>query len=539
MLDGHVFIMTQRGQIVGGYMLGETLGEGTYGKVKLGTSMNDPRSTIAVKILDRTRYNKLEVKKEVAAHKLCSNHPNIVTYISWMDTPSLAFVMLEFADGGELFDRIHPDHGVEWQAAHFYFRQLISGVAHIHSCGVSHRDIKPENILLDKYGNVKITDFGLATVFCHAGRVRKLHRKCGTAPYVAPEIFRDDFYKGDLTDYWSCGVVLIALLAGCLPWHEPSSRDVDYLTWCAGEHGKIHWVTKAKDAGAYDLLINVLNPKEDSRADLKMIQKNSWFRRETPLTRKLTADGQIDCEDPLLQVSEEPAFQLSQAVLDETVPSHAPGGTDGNCRERKKTRTDDWSSQGCGDDWPGGLNEKTQSVPKVKRESCFISMLDMDATIDNVVAALQPMVEEHTTSSHAPPSREHIKIDVNRSKNIISVTTVDHWNASLSFTARVFTRTNGKLLVDFRLIQGDGLEFKRQYARVCTLLFGLDDFRLCTPSQPTPRRRETSSSTTKPRDTSQTPRARAHDTTTNVSGVTDAKRPDRPRAKGRASPTEV
>lgn len=239
--------------------------------------MKDSRSNVAVKILDRTRFNKLDVKKEVAAHKLCSKHPNIVSYISWIDTPSLAFVMLEFADGGELFDRINPDQGVPHHAAHFYFRQLIGGVAHIHSRGVCHRDIKPENILLDKYGNIKITDFGLATVFCHQGRERKLHRKCGTAPYVAPEIFRDDFYNGNLTDYWSCGVVLVALLAGCLPWHEPAPGDVDYATWCAGDHKRINWVAKARNAGAHKLLINVLNPTEDCRADLKMIQKDAWF----------------------------------------------------------------------------------------------------------------------------------------------------------------------------------------------------------------------------------------------------------------------
>ena len=85
---------------------------------------------------------------------------------------------------------------------------------YIHHQGVAHRDIKPENVLLDCFGNAKLADFGLATVFRHRGKIRPLEKRCGTPPYTAPEVFVGR-YQGNLVDIRSCGVLLVALVAGC------------------------------------------------------------------------------------------------------------------------------------------------------------------------------------------------------------------------------------------------------------------------------------------------------------------------------------
>ena len=62
--------------------------------------------------------------------------------------------------------------------------------------------------------HLKISDFGLSTVFRHLGKERKLSRKCGTPPYIAPEVFAGLEYHAEPADVWSCGIVLVALLAG-------------------------------------------------------------------------------------------------------------------------------------------------------------------------------------------------------------------------------------------------------------------------------------------------------------------------------------
>jgi len=84
----------------------------------------------------------------------------------------------------------------------------------MHSLGIAHRDLKPENILL-KNDTIKITDFGLATLYKNADGVeRLLESKCGTAPYVSPEVLAKPNYKAMPVDVWAAGIVLVALLAG-------------------------------------------------------------------------------------------------------------------------------------------------------------------------------------------------------------------------------------------------------------------------------------------------------------------------------------
>lgn len=94
-----------------------------------------------------------------------------------------------------------------------YFKQLISAVEYLHSKGVAHRDLKPENLLLDEHDNLKVSDFGMATVYRLHGKERSLENKCGTLPYVAPEVL-SGFYHAEPADIWSCGIILVALLTG-------------------------------------------------------------------------------------------------------------------------------------------------------------------------------------------------------------------------------------------------------------------------------------------------------------------------------------
>lgn len=126
-----------------------------------------------------------------------------------------------------------------------YFTQLMDGVNYLHSKGVAHRDLKPENLLLDEHDELKISDFGMATMFRYnqvqtlfqyefvseycsevytnalflfesrriKGKERLLDKRCGTLPYVAPEILTRP-YNATAADIWSCGVILVAMLSG-------------------------------------------------------------------------------------------------------------------------------------------------------------------------------------------------------------------------------------------------------------------------------------------------------------------------------------
>lgn len=152
------------------------------------------------------------IRKETTVHRMLSN-PNIIRYFGQRSEPTMEYIFLEYACGGELFDRIEPDIGMPSYQAQKYFKQLISAVDYMHCRGIAHRDLKPENLLLDENDNLKVSDFGMATVFRLQGKERYLEKRCGTLPYVAPEVLSKS-YRAEPADIWSCGILLVALLAG-------------------------------------------------------------------------------------------------------------------------------------------------------------------------------------------------------------------------------------------------------------------------------------------------------------------------------------
>ncbi|KAJ8672119.1 hypothetical protein QAD02_003378 [Eretmocerus hayati] len=152
------------------------------------------------------------VRKETTIHRMLSN-PHIIQYFGQRSESNIEYIFLEYASGGELFDRIEPDVGMPVSEARRFFQQLITAVHYLHGRGIAHRDLKPENLLLDSHNNLKISDFGLATIYRFHERERCLDKKCGTLPYVAPEVLERP-YHAEPADVWSCGIILIALLAG-------------------------------------------------------------------------------------------------------------------------------------------------------------------------------------------------------------------------------------------------------------------------------------------------------------------------------------
>lgn len=210
---------------------------------------------------------------------------------------------MELAEGGDLFDKIESDVGVGEDIAHFYFTQLVSAVSYMHSKGVGHRDIKPENILLSAEGNLKIADFGLATLFTHNG-VRKLCKtSCGSPPYTAPEVMTYDAkssrkvekgYHGDLVDIWSCAVVLFVLLVGNTPWDEPLDRSYEFHEYVKtnGRPDDEFWHKLPSET--LSLLRGMMRVEPSERFSLEEVRRHPWFTRKN---QYLTPEGKL--ENPL------------------------------------------------------------------------------------------------------------------------------------------------------------------------------------------------------------------------------------------------
>nr|QND78266.1 calcineurin B-like protein-interacting protein kinase 9 [Nitraria tangutorum] len=260
---------------VGKYEIGRTIGEGSFAKVKFAKI--ETGEFFAIKVLDRDqvlRHKMVEqIKREISTMKLIK-HPNVVKMIEVMASKTKIYIVLEFVDGGELFDKIARSGKLKEDEARRYFHQLINAVDYCHSRGVFHRDLKPENLLLDRSGALKISDFGLSALSQQVREDGLLHTACGTPNYVAPEVLNDKGYDGTASDVWSCGVILFVLMAGYLPFDEPSLMSL-YRKICKAEFSCPSWFSP----GAKKLIKHILDPNPHTRITISEILEDEWFKK--------------------------------------------------------------------------------------------------------------------------------------------------------------------------------------------------------------------------------------------------------------------
>jgi 5'-AMP-activated protein kinase catalytic alpha subunit len=156
------------------YDVMETIGEGTFGKVKKGIHKltNIP---VAIKILEKERIvdgaDVERVKREI--HILTRvQHPNIIRLFEVIDSPRHIFLIMNYLPGGELFDHIVSKGRVNEKDARAYFHDIVNGVDYCHQNNIIHRDLKPENLLLDNDRSIIIVDFGLGNTLPRRRQVR-------------------------------------------------------------------------------------------------------------------------------------------------------------------------------------------------------------------------------------------------------------------------------------------------------------------------------------------------------------------------------
>ncbi|KAL2180174.1 kinase-like domain-containing protein [Thermothelomyces heterothallicus CBS 202.75] len=291
-------------------IISKTIGRGAYASIKKAIPLDAPSPVFAVKLIHKGyairqgRISAKQIAMEVSLHSHIGQHPNIIEWFATGEDAVWRWIAMEFAEGGDLFDKIEADVGVQEDIAHLYFLQLISGVSFMHSKGVAHRDLKPENILLSESGNLKIADFGMATMFEYKGARKQSSTMCGSPPYVAPEVLqcaRQDRksgdgpkYSADLVDIWSCGVILFVLLVGNTPWDEPTSGSWEFQEYVRSNGRSTDALWGRVPADALSLLRGMMNVEASKRFSFAQIRQHPWYTRRNPL---LTSDGKIS--DPV------------------------------------------------------------------------------------------------------------------------------------------------------------------------------------------------------------------------------------------------
>uniref|UniRef100_A0A7N0TJ31 non-specific serine/threonine protein kinase n=1 Tax=Kalanchoe fedtschenkoi TaxID=63787 RepID=A0A7N0TJ31_KALFE len=200
------------------YEVQKDIGSGNFGVAKL---VRDKWSgeLYAVKYIERGSKIDEHVQREIMNHRSLK-HPNIIRFKEVLLTPTHLAIVMEYAAGGELFEKICNAGRFAEEEARFFFQQLISGVSYCHSMQICHRDLKLENTLLDGSAapQLKICDFGYS-------KSSVLHSQpkstVGTPAYIAPEVLSRKEYDGKIADVWSCGVTLYVMLVGAYPFEDP------------------------------------------------------------------------------------------------------------------------------------------------------------------------------------------------------------------------------------------------------------------------------------------------------------------------------
>ncbi|KAJ8288208.1 hypothetical protein COCON_G00008670 [Conger conger] len=265
------------GKIAGLYDLDKTLGRGHFAVVKLARHVFTGEK-VAVKVIDKTKLDTTatgHLFQEVRCMKLVQ-HPNIVRLYEVIDTQTKLYLILELADGGDLFDYImkHED-GLSEEMAKKYFAQIVHAISYCHRLHVVHRDLKPENVVFfEKQGLVKLTDFGFSNKFQPG---KKLTTSCGSLAYSAPEILLGDEYDAPAVDIWSLGVILFMLVCGQPPFQE--ANDSETLTMIMDcKYTAPHHVSGA----CRDLIDRMLQRDPKRRASLEEIESHAWLQGVDP-----------------------------------------------------------------------------------------------------------------------------------------------------------------------------------------------------------------------------------------------------------------
>jgi len=448
-------------EFVVGWNVVQTLGEGAFGEVKLLIN-NDTGEAVAMKMIDMVKHSDAAeaVRKEICIHRMLK-HENIIKFYGSRREDSMQYMFLEYAAGGELFDRIEPDVGMPPQEAQKYFRELTHGMEYLHSKGVTHRDLKPENLLLDGNDVLKITDFGMATLFRHQGKERELDRRCGTKPYMAPEVLTRP-YNAEPADIWSCGVILVALLAGELPWDEPTFTCPEYTAW-KDKDCKLFTTTPWTkiDNLALSLLRKVLSTVQRHRATILQIKNHQWFTKNF----LKNSGGSSYQSSPFTHSSKRLCSELPNAVLhpDDLATRFACSQPEAPIRESSNHDVpSDAEPQLVSFSQPAQadhllLSQLTQSTQAsqtplqrlVKRMTRILVRTKLEETIQHLETLFCTMKYMHRILT----------------SNVLTVTTKDRRGEKLVFKASVLDMGQ-HILVDFRLSKGCGLDFKRNFLKI-------------------------------------------------------------------------
>ena len=288
-------------------LTGETLGEGSYGKVETCVNIYTGIE-YAVKLIEKRPgfYSRSKVLKEIEIYHLCRGQQNIIQLIEFFEEQEMFYLVFEKIEGGPLLDHIQARICFTEAEASSIISDLAKALKYLHNKGIAHRDIKPDNVLCVNSNSpcpVKLCDFDLCSQASIDISTPTLLTPVGSVEYMAPEVvdtFLIDDYDDDddesicynkKCDLWSLGVIMYILLCGYAPFAGNCGSDCG---WDRGEsctdcqerlftsirEGSLvfpdqHWA--AISPQAKDLIGRLLVKDSEARLDANQVLGHPWI----------------------------------------------------------------------------------------------------------------------------------------------------------------------------------------------------------------------------------------------------------------------
>jgi len=264
----------------------KVVGSGLSGPVRLATSRRDGQQ-VAIKSLKKRGLSAkrlAELKNEAEVY-LSLDHPHVARLERIYETPEEAQLVMEYMEGGELYDRLAERTLYTEAAAAEATHQMLLAVAYLHGQGIAHRDLKLENFLYERRDtdHLKIIDFGFAKCMDHH---TKMSQACGSIHYVAPEVLEHAYTEQ--ADLWSLGVIAFMLLMGAPPF---SGSDDEVLRKI--RKAEVHWSSRAQKVSgpARDFLQQLLTADPKRRPSANLALEHEWLRCRSKCDQLVIDDG--------------------------------------------------------------------------------------------------------------------------------------------------------------------------------------------------------------------------------------------------------